>query len=515
MSATLTPDVMAQEVDEGYRELEAEIAAAFGSEAFPVFETDVDADALWLAYLDNLPSNRQHYNCNCCRAFITRYAGLVHIVGSAMVPLLNKVKPPRFFNQSIAAMCILVAKSRVKGVFVSELETWGTPKSDKGWTHLSAKNPCRHTSKVISANQRASELTQDYILIQTTEKDYTIKQLEDALAILNSQQFPGYEKGVHIAEWYLSLRRSIKDAGPRYRSNLIWSAVAHAPPGYAHLKNGMVGTLLDDLAAGKSFEQCKRAWSAKMHPLQYQRPTAPVSSGQVAVAEKLVEKMGIANSLKRKFASLADLKYRLWTPVPEYKHPGGGVFGHLLNKPAESSVSLPNQNMTWAKFSRDVLPNASKMEIDCPSRGGYIAIVTAEDPESPPILQWDSEGNRNQASHYFYHGGSTAFSFNLSAGWNEVVQVSTAPHGNFIPHFKKFIVFSIKGAYDKNPTGGCGLFPEFMRSELREVRSVIEAYSNKAKPSGQGDAHGLAFGADTPVRVRVNGGAIYTLDRWE
>lgn len=49
MSATLTPDVMAQEVDEGYRELEAEIAAAFGSEAFPVFETDVDADALWLA----------------------------------------------------------------------------------------------------------------------------------------------------------------------------------------------------------------------------------------------------------------------------------------------------------------------------------------------------------------------------------------------------------------------------------------------------------------------------------
>ncbi len=116
----------------------------------------------------------------------------------------------------------------------------------------------------------------------------------NARKILKSEQFPGFEKGVSIAEWFDKLLTQLKDARhAKAKKNLLWRTVAMAPPGWAHLSNGMVGTLLEDLQSGKSFEECKRSWATKMHPLQYQRPSAPVSENQIAVAEKLVEKLGL------------------------------------------------------------------------------------------------------------------------------------------------------------------------------------------------------------------------------
>ena len=56
--------------------------------------------------------------------------------------------------------------------------------------------------------------------------------------------------------------------------NLTWLAVATAPAGFCHVRSSMIGTLLEDVAAGMPFDAIKQRFDAKMHPLQYQRPTA-------------------------------------------------------------------------------------------------------------------------------------------------------------------------------------------------------------------------------------------------
>lgn len=57
----------------------------------------------------------------------------------------------------------------------------------------------------------------------------------------------------------------------------------------------MIGTLLDDIASGMSFDSVSRRFAEKMHPLQYQRPQAAPSAGNIAQAEKIVEKLEFKN----------------------------------------------------------------------------------------------------------------------------------------------------------------------------------------------------------------------------
>ena len=77
--------------------------------------------------------------------------------------------------------------------------------------------------------------------------------------------------------------------------------------------------------------------------------------------------------------------------------------------------------------------------------------------------------------------------------------------------------FALPNCVDKGEPS-CGLFPETLRSELREVRSVIEAHSNKTKVPPGGNANGIAFGGSNPIRLRVTtvgGTAEYIVDRFD
>jgi hypothetical protein len=506
--------------DDGYYEFESQIRKRIGKLSDPLFYANTEN--LFQVYLLSIPeSQRQQFNCSCCRTFMERFGNIVSIDehGKQTSPLWDESEIPSFFQAAVKAMRLAVESAEVAGVFLSNAATFGTPKSPKGWTHLSGVNPLPfQNSRLMSASQRQAELKEDYAILGRAISHYSFTTVKNALQILKSEQFPGFEKGVSIAEWFDKLLTQLNGVrNARAKKNLLWRTVAMAPPGWAHLSNGMVGTLLEDLQSGKSFEQCKRSWATKMHPLQYQRPSAPVSENQIAVAEKLVEKLGVGPALKRSFATLDQIKNILWRPLVDQQKPAkSGVFGHLKPDTLQHNIAIPNSNVTWAKFFRDILPTAHTMEINCPLHGSYVGILTAEDYDAKPIMQWDSLEDRNPTSHYFYHNGSDASKWGIESGWNPVAAVFTAPHGNVLSHFQKFIVFNVERMRDSSADSAC-LFPEFLKTELREIRAVIEKYSNKAKPSRAeiGNANGLAFNKDSLVSVRVNGNAIYTIDRFE
>src|SRR5690606_31045341 len=100
------------------------------------------------------------------------------------------------------------------------------------------------------------------------------------------------------------------------------------------------------------------SFAAKMHPLQYQRPQAAPTAGAIAAAERLVEQMGIAPALRRRFARLDEIE-ALWRPAaePEPAESAGGVFAHLTpkGKIPTRELELPATTMTWEKFQRTVL----------------------------------------------------------------------------------------------------------------------------------------------------------------
>jgi hypothetical protein len=492
-----------------------------------------DAEGLYEAYLSNLPIEaRQHYTCNACRHFIERYGGLVSINGDGILrAVMWEAEVPDFFRASVNAIRQIVLNAKVTGVFFSKNDVLGTPITGE-WTHLSTVLPKSMVYKglVKGINEVTAEKKADFQLLMSNLHEYPVEAVDQALNLLRSETLYRSEKVLGVAEWLKSLhdrRNEIKNG--KNKTNLTWLAVATAPPGYVHVKSSMIGTLLDDIVAGLPFESVSRRFAEKMNPLQYQRPQAAPTSGNIERAEKIVEKLGIQKSLVRRFAKLDEIP-TIWKPVEEVKpESNGGVFSHLKakNNTEISKMELPTKNMTWVKFLDTVLPTAKSIEFHVNSYDKtFSCILTAFHDDAPPIIQWDSEENRNPFSWYFAYPVPSCRDWNLESGFRKVTGICLQPSmwGNEIGHMGKGVFFVIEGAKDtrKDDERGNALFPEILKSELREIRSTIEAYSKSAKLEGylEASACGVMFQEgtawDATLRVTSDMGvATYKLDRWD
>jgi len=520
---------------DGYEDLLVSIRKEFEKNVkdsgMPLFTTD--AFGLYDLFLQNIPEEaRQHYNCNACRSFVNRFGGLVRIDESTggQHPVMWGSKVPNFFGDAVKAVRDRVKAAKVVGVFVSSDKNLGTPVTGS-WSHMAVEMPKSmiHTDRLRTAFQASAEKTEDHRLLCEAVKKYRIETVETAVNLLRSESLYRSEKVLGVAEWFLNVLMSVK--GRRKTYNILWRKAADAPVGFCHVSSSMIGTLLDDIEAGYDFETVSRKFAEKMNPLQYQRPQAAPSCGNVAQAERIVERLGIENSLKRRFARLDELQ-TIWLPstsANRAKKPGG-VFAGIetkenIRKP-EGSVNAPAVTMTWEKFRRTVLSVARKIEFYI--AGGtdnFSAILTAEDPAAPPILQWDAEDRRNPFSWYVYSGGSSPSRWNLERGYVDVTGVVLQPNmweeGH--EHNGKSVFFILKGAKDTGyRASGNALFPETLKANLREIRSTIEAYSRKSTLGGYEDASAcgirLQGSSKWNARFRVTtdvGTTVYILDRWD
>lgn len=497
--------------------------------AAPLFTTS--AEGLWAAYLDTFsgPEERQYHTCHACRQFVERFGSLAVIDESGKVApaIWNEDDAPELYRPAIAAMARKVRRANVTGVFLSSEPVWGTPETGV-WHHLSVTPPASILFRraTQTAGQAMAEKREDFKTVMQALNEFTQPMIEQALTLLRTDSLYRSEKVLGQAEWLHGLHIARAAGHGNAKANAVWRAIATAPAGFCHPRSGMIGTLLEDIASGLEFSDVSRRFAAKMHPLAYQRPQAAPSAGAIAAAEKVMQQLGAAGSLRRRFARLDEVR-ALWKPAPETGSPvAAGVFGHLKPKSLQAipDMKVPPQTMTWDKFQRTVLPTAERIEFKAPSRGSYTSLVTAVFPDAPPILQWDSEEKRNPVSWYFWNGGSTADQFGLVAGsFCRVNAIALKPsmwNGGH-EHQGTGVMFVIDGAKDARIPSAC-LFPEILKSEFHGVRSVLESYSAGAKMEGapeQSAAGVMLQGKDAwnaHVRVWSGGRSIdYTLDRWD
>lgn len=521
-------DQVGNHSDAEYDGFRARLAARFkalskGGEE-PLFTTD--SPDLWDVYLAAFPEiGRQHHNCNACRDFIRRHGGLVTIgEDGATVPVMWDPDDATPENRgAIAALARAVRSAPVNGVFFSAERGWGLPVTGM-WTHMAVTHEKPFAHPLLSASQKMAEKLEDYRTVCRAMADFKGPMLDMAVSLLKSDALYRSEKVLGQAEWLKALYDARLAAKGVRASNVTWRMVAMAPAGFCHPRSSMIGTLLEDIADGMSFEAVAARFKAKMHPLQYQRPQAAPAAGAIAQAEKIVAKLGAEGAFRRRFARLDEVQM-VWSPKPDApRKEGAGFFAHLQPKGEGWTVptmQVPPQVITWEKFSRTVLPTAERMEVLAPAVGTYTALVTAVDPNAPPIFQWDRDGRRNPVSWYVYNGGSTAGSWGLtSQTYHKVVGISLKPsmwHGG-VDHQGTGAVFLIEGAKDSRRVS-LALFPECLRSEYHGIRSVIEAHSRggKLEPVDGPVAAGLLFpGGQVALRVWSGASSLdYKLDRWD
>lgn len=550
MHTASTTTVSPTEGDDAYPQFLAAISARATqlAKGLPLFTTD--AAGLFETFLQALPPDRrQHYTCNACRRFVDRFGGLVTLSPEGVsTPLFWGMEGvPDFFRPAVQALATRVKKAMITGVFLSSDKVWGLPVNrdpEKGeggpgpgvWHHLAWTPNVKRVYVPVpnfDAGQRMAEKGQDFETLTRGIREYPLAVVRAAHAYLTNGALPRSEKALGVAAWLLALHEALAGTRNEFtREAILWHAAATAPAGFCHVKSSMIGTLLDDIAVELPFEEIKRRWSTKMDPLQYQRPQAPPTAGNIAAAEKIVGALRSAGALERRFAKLEEVE-ALWRPAPTKPPtpPTGGVFGHLhpVDKGACVPPSMPTVTMTWVKFQAQVLPNAEKIELYVPGvDAAYSALVTAANPEAPPILQWDSPEKRNPVSWYVYHQGSSAVQWGLKARtYVPVTAVTYQPSmwGNpeGFAHQGKSVFFLLEGAHDIAYRASGGFFPETLRAEYHAVRRTMEAYARSATIVGAetATACGLKLEAGKPwtetiVRVTSKGVvSTYKLDRWD
>lgn len=523
------PDSDVHQYSEFLDNIQAQFNATIEVGSAKLFTTD--AVDLFDKFLANLPDeDRQHYTCHACRRFVDTFGGLVVMVESGETePAVWPQNVPPYFSKAVAALRMTICRAKVTGVFLDTRKTWGEPVTGE-WNHMAVKlaKPIFAGRTLQTAGQVMAEKLEDFRILSAGLAEFNADTVAQAVRVLESDALYRSEKVLGVAKFLQDLHQRLSETkNKRTRENLVWLAVANAPAGFCHVRSSMIGTLLEDIAVGLPFDDVARKFADKMHPLRYQRPQATPSAGNIAEAEKVVEKLGIAGSLARRFAKVEELQ-AIWRPSVETEKAAGSVFGHLKAKEAAkqaNTLQLPIATMTWDKFARTVLQNAKQIELRVPSGyDSFAGIITAANPDAPPIIQWDRDDQRNPFSWYLYSGGSPASRWGLAAGgYRKVTAVCETPcHWNGkAPNYPSGTFLILEGAKDL-AMNGLALFPEILKSDLHGICATIEAFSNSGKIEGAEDATacGLYFTSKQElnyiVRVTTDSGVQeYKLDRWD
>ncbi|MEV6066293.1 hypothetical protein AB0L82_07065 [Nocardia sp. NPDC052001] len=530
--------------DDRYDEFLAAVQARFQAlVAEPAELFTVDTEGLFEVFLGAFPPELAAVNtCGTCRAFLRRYGGLVIVGadGKATSALWSTAGIPPPYAKAAAALADRVEYAPIVSPFRSEATNWGYAEHG-GWTHLAltppahmvhVRTPLRTTSQYIAAKNADSET------LRRALGEFPESVVKQAVALLRTEQLYRSDAILGVATWLLELHRTLDavrgrgDAAQAQRDNLIRLAAATAPAGYCHIKSGMIGTLLTDLAEGLPFDSVQRRFAEKMHPLQYRRPTAAPTEAMIARAEKVIGELRAAGALERRFAKLDDVQ-PLWRPARSEdaaRSRPEGVFSHLVPaaKPGGATdLDSAPVVMTWEKFARTVLPGAERIDYQVPEAAtSYGAMVTAANPEAPPIIQWDRADRRNPVTWYVYVNGSAPARWGLRPGeFREVSAVVPHPATWYGPDRtgrEKAVLFALTGATDTGYSTGAGFFPAYLRAELHEIRKTLEAHTTGAVVAGRDEAQVcgliLSKGGSGGHCFRVTADGIrtrYTIDRWD
>lgn len=394
-----------------YYDLEKIIKENFkdiSSKNVPLFLTN--AEDLWDIYLENIEAEdaRQHYTCNACKSFINKYGSLVTInEDGELESALWNIDVPPFFRKSIKALNKAVSESRIKNIFISDVRKLGIRKTGE-WTHISVELPKSkiNTSRLLNAYQIMASKKEDYRTLSRALQEYSTDTITQAIYLLKTENLYRGNKYLEMAVWLSDLKLLLSgEYNSKQIENIKWLNVALAPNGFCHIKSSVFGTLLDDIEDNLDYSSIKRRFEERMNPYNYMRSQSAPTDNAVNEAEKIVERLGIADSLARRYAQIEEIPEFIWRNKSKNttKDNNKGIFANIQtrNKTTQknNNLNLPTTVMTWEKFARTILPTADRIEAKVENTNRLMALVTATNKDSENIFKWDNRFS------WYYHGG--------------------------------------------------------------------------------------------------------------
>jgi len=196
----------------------------------PVFSTQVPN--IWRTYLQSFPLlERQYHTCAACQRFIERYGHLVVIATDGRKTPLFWDEVDDYEPRAMQALHRAVSTAPVACVFLSTESTWGIPRTGR-WVHLGLEVPPSMVFRqpTQTAAQKMAERQQDHETVMRALGEFSLVQLDQVVSLLESEALYRAERVLGPATWLRDLKRTIRGQPSGSTTNMVWRAIATAPP---------------------------------------------------------------------------------------------------------------------------------------------------------------------------------------------------------------------------------------------------------------------------------------------
>jgi hypothetical protein len=180
------------------------------------------------------------------------------------------------------------------------------------------------------------------------------------------------------------------------RNNYCWRMSVQVGGALSRIRNHSIGVLLQDITAGTDILEAIGRYEHIVAPSNYKRPKPIFTKKMVEEAQETVERLGLTNSLGRRFAQLDDITVRnvLWANRDaEREMEGLGVFDALAREATEKPRQFEHVPGTGIQqFIEEILPSAQSVEVLLENRheGNFVSLIAPQDSNAPSLFKWDN-----------------------------------------------------------------------------------------------------------------------------
>jgi hypothetical protein len=371
--------------------------------------TDISTDVLWDTYLSSFPEGtdpmykeRTEHDCNCCKQFIRNIANVVSIKDLAVTTVWDVAvrDAPYPYNKVAQAMFEMVQASNVHTIFHKSESHYGQETSfqqleDKRvieWHHFEAKLKPRFVSD--NGPTLISEANSNAQVFRRGLDELRLSAVDSVLDLINSNSIYRGEEFTSIVSEFKKLKAAYsKLNSDNARATFVWENLSSFA---SRFRNTAIGTLVQDLSNDVELESAVRMFESKVAPDNYKRTTSLITPNMIKDAMKTVDDLGIADSLQRRFAILADVSVNDVLFVDNQSRSlmkDSGLTQLLMEEVKTKKMSTDRATkITIEDFLETVLPRTESVELQMKNTmsGNLMSLTAPINEDAPKLFKWNN-----------------------------------------------------------------------------------------------------------------------------
>ena len=314
---------------------------------------------------------------------VTISGGVVHTVWGDLGEL------PAPYDQVAARMNEVVSSSPIRLVFRTSEPKFGAEKtreikSDLVWHHFHGNTPAK--ARKGDPSREIGDAAATYAVFKRGLDELRLSDIDDVIDMISSNcLYRGEEHKPALLQF-----RKLKLAYDSCESRelFIWENLRES---CARIRNTVIGSLLVDLAEGKSLEAARAGFEKKVDPQNYRRPTALVTGRMVELAVAKLNELGLENSVNRRFANLSDISVNdiVFVDNSVVDKTKDGLAQLLM---AETTYSFSDRHGAEVGIEEFLAMGRKKIELVVESQHlpNFVSLTAPVQADSPSLFRWNN-----------------------------------------------------------------------------------------------------------------------------